>query len=140
MGIGYGSSLRPSKINALTASGAGVAGADSAIAYRWTQLTGEKVWILNSAKGSTNLSTWQKGGYNYRHAVELFTTAEEILYNETLAGHYKVNKLGIVNYSTANGDQNWLRTRTLLPSIPCGMVSAAKWLSTTLMAITLRIL
>ena len=107
MGIGYGSANKPSKIDALVDSGAGVKGADSAIAYRWTQLTGEKVWVLNAAKGSTNLSTWVEGGYNYRHAVELFTTAEEILYNETLAGHYKVNKLGIVNYSTANGDQRW---------------------------------
>jgi hypothetical protein len=70
-------------------------------------LTGEKVWILNASKGSTNLQTWKEGGFNYRHAVELFTTAEEILYNEVLAGHYKVNKMGIVNYTTANGDETW---------------------------------
>ena len=107
MGLGYGSELRPKNINALNESGDGVNGVDSAIAYRWAQLTGEKVWILNSAKGSTNLSTWQQGGFNYRHAVELFTTAEEIMYNEVQAGHYKLNKMGIVNFTTANGDQTW---------------------------------
>lgn len=107
MGLGYGSEIRPKNIDALNESGAGVNGVDSAVAYRWAQLTGEKVWILNSAKGSTSLQTWQKGGFNYRHAVELFTTAEEIMYNEVQAGHYKLNKMGIVNFTTANGDQTW---------------------------------
>ena len=107
MGLGYGSALRPTDINKLNESGSGVQGMDSALAYRWHQLTGEKVWVLNAAKGSTNLSTWVEDGYNYRHAVELFTTAEEIMYNEVQAGHYLLNKMGIVNYTTANGDQIW---------------------------------
>ena len=107
MGLGYGSELRPSGIDTLIAAGAGVNGMDSGFAYRWTQLTGEKIWILNSAKGSTQLQTWQEGGYNYKHAVALFQTAEEILYNEYLAGHYTMSHMGIVNYTTANGDQTW---------------------------------
>ncbi len=107
MGLGYGSEIRPSGIDTLIASGSGVNGMDSGFAYRWTQLTGEKIWILNSAKGSTSLQTWQKGGYNYVHAVALFQTAEKILYNESLAGHYTMSRMGIVNYTTANGDQTW---------------------------------
>ena len=93
MGLGYGSERRPKNIDALNESGAGTNGVDSGIAYNWAKLTGEKVWILNSAKGSTHLGTWQKGGFNYRHAVELFTTAQEIMYNEVQAGHYKLNKI-----------------------------------------------
>ena len=107
LGLGYASENRPPKIDMLTASGTGVNGCESSVAYEWTRLTGEKIWILNSAKGSTSLQTWQAGGYNYRHAVTLFRTAEEILYNEVQAGHYSVNKLGIINYTTANGDQTW---------------------------------
>ena len=29
------------------------------------------------------------------------------MYNEVQAGHYKLNKMGIINFTTANGDQTW---------------------------------
>ncbi|MBR3836723.1 MAG: hypothetical protein IKJ74_01140 [Clostridia bacterium] len=107
LGIGYGSATKPLRIDALTEAGNGVRALDGALGYQYHKRSGEKVWVLNAAKGSTSLQTWQEGGYNYRHAVELCKAAMEILYNEYQAGHYNVNRMGVVNYTTANGDQTW---------------------------------
>ena len=105
-GIGYSSAKKPTDIDAMT-SGPGVRGNDSGIAYRWNQLTDEKVWVLNAGRGGTNLDTWKKGGSDYQHAVKLFQKAEEILANEIEAGHYTPEHMGILNHTTANGDQIW---------------------------------
>lgn len=53
------------------------------------------------------MNAWKKGASNYSHAVTLFKKAEEILSNEIEAGHYTLSHLGILNHTTANGDQTW---------------------------------
>lgn len=77
----------------------GKGGMDSAIAYRWHQLTGEKVWIVNASRHGTPIKYWDpaaEGENNYyRSAVKLYAEAEKILDCEIEAGHYTLAHKGI---------------------------------------------
>ena len=46
------------KLNALTRNGLGKTGPDSGLAYEWNRLTGDKVWVVNTAWGGTSIDTW----------------------------------------------------------------------------------
>lgn len=86
--------------NAENALGKG--GIDSALAYRWTQLTGEKVWIVNAAHHGTGINRWNPDDSDknneFWEAVALYTGAEEILSKEIVAGHYTLAHKGIFWY------------------------------------------
>lgn len=84
-------------------------GNDSAIAYRYKQLTNEKIWVINTGIGGTNLANWNptEKGISYVNAVSLFQKAEQIMKNEITAGHYTLRHLGVVNHGAENGDQLW---------------------------------
>ena len=139
MGIGGAAANRPNKIDALTAAGDGTTGSDSGIGYMWNKLTGEKVWVLNAAVGSTNQVFWMPDaeeywaehsdvdkdmldlnvteefrmymyGSMYGHSVDLFQKAQTVLTNEIAAGHYTLSHMGIIAFTAANGDE-W-RNRT----------------------------
>ncbi|MDD6137015.1 MAG: hypothetical protein PUB54_07595 [Lachnospiraceae bacterium] len=108
MGIGYGASKRPDGIDALVSSGAGVQGNDSALAYEWKKLTGEKLWVINTSVGGSNLLSWSPGtvySSNYNNTVTLFQNAETIMKNEVAAGHYILKHMGVVNHCSENGDE-----------------------------------
>lgn len=83
--------------NASTATGKG--GIDSALAYRWCQLTGEKVWIINAAHRGSSIKSWQPGSEktnnNFWQAVLLYQKAEKILSKEIKAGHYRLSHKGV---------------------------------------------
>lgn len=86
--------------NALTdaESATGKGGIDSALAYRWRQLTGEKVWIINASRHGTSISQWEsesEGDTLFRRAVKLYTGAELILGQEIEAGHYTLAHKGV---------------------------------------------
>lgn len=80
----------------------GKSGIDSALAYRWTQLTGEKVWIVNAAHHGTTIAKWNPDDSgkdnNFWEAVALYTGAEKILSKEIVAGHYILAHKGIFWY------------------------------------------
>ena len=112
MGIGYSATSKPTGINAFTADGTGTKGEGSGFALKWTQLTGEKVWVLNSAVGGSCLPEWipaaanytTGNGYNdyYTPAVKMFKAAQTVLANEAKAGHYVVKDMGIIYHYGAN--------------------------------------
>ena len=102
VGIGYAASSKPENIDALTAPGNGVQGSASGLAYRWNQLTGEKIWVLNAAKGGSCLNEWVQGSKNYQMAVDLFRYAEAVLANEIAAGHYRLKDMAVIYHSNAN--------------------------------------
>ena len=111
--LGYGDSeTTVADINAFTSSGDGVQGEDSAFAYYWNQLTGEKIWVLNAARSGTCLQEYwlpsltDSRNNNFWRAVALFKAAETVLSHEIEAGHYELKHMGIINHSAANSDEN----------------------------------
>lgn len=106
IGIGYGAAVKPDGIDAFTASGAGTIGEGSGLAYRWNQLTGEKIWVLNAAIGGSSLDQWTQGAKNYTNSVTLFRYAQKILTAEIAAGHYRLKDMAIIYHSAANFEYN----------------------------------
>ena len=110
--LGYaGDHIAAADINAFTSAGSGVQGEDSAFAYYWNRLTGEKIWVLNAARSGSCLQNYwlpslTDGGHNnFWCAVALFQAAENVLSQEVTAGHYELKHMGIINHSAANGDE-----------------------------------
>lgn len=85
-------SLHP--VNTLTVDGEGKMGLDSALAYEWNRLTGDKVWVVNAAHGGTPMACWVKGGSEYNEAVAMFSAAQKVMRAEIDAGHYELKNYG----------------------------------------------
>ena len=77
---------------ALTEEGNGKCGPDSGIAYEWNQLTGDKVWIINTAWGGSSISQWVPGGLVYRRANAAYTRSLQTMNAEISAGHYTAGR------------------------------------------------
>ena len=101
-GIGCATVVRPKDIYAFTEYGSGTQGEGSAFAWQWNNLTGEKVWVLNTAVGGSCLSGWIPGEKHYQRAVTQFQLAQAILANEIQAGHYTLSEMGIIYHNGAN--------------------------------------
>ena len=105
-------------IDAFAPGMGGCTGCTSGLAYRWNQLTGEKIWLINIAIGGSCINEWLPGtqGHNtaydrdyYNQTISKFTYAQTILKNEAAAGHYTLSKQGIINYGGSNFSwyNNW---------------------------------
>lgn len=81
-------------LNALTEAGKGKRGLDSGFAYQWNKMTGDKVWLVNAAQGSSAISKWVKCGSEYEQAVALFSAAQKVMAAEIKAGHYSLKTYG----------------------------------------------
>ena len=82
------------KLNSLSRNGQGKSGIDSALAYKWHEITGEKVWVINASHGASNIASWQRGGANFSEATLLVKECERVLKAEIDAGHYVFSKMG----------------------------------------------
>ncbi|MBQ9794955.1 MAG: prolyl oligopeptidase family serine peptidase, partial [Clostridia bacterium] len=102
VGISYAALTKAKNVNAFTLAGEGTIGEGSALAWEYNRLTGEKVWVLNTAVGGSNLSEWIPGTTNYKNAVAQFRRAQAILSNEIRAGHYTLSDMGILYHNGAN--------------------------------------
>lgn len=102
VGIGFAAAMRPEGIHSFTSAGQGVIGEGGGLAYRWNELTGEKIWVLNAARGGACLNEWAKGQPFYEDAVKLFQYAQSILAGEITAGHYRLKNMAIIYHSAAN--------------------------------------
>ena len=102
MGLGHFAEVRPEGIDAFSAGGGGTIGEGSALAWKWNQLTGEKVWVLNAAVGGSVISEWHKGQTYYTPAVTMYRAAALVLKNEVAAGHYILKNTAIIYHSAAN--------------------------------------
>ncbi len=80
------------KLNSLTADGQGKTGPDSGFAYKWNELTGDKVWIVNAAWGATSVNKWIKGADAYERALAVYKQAEKTYNAELSAGHFTQGK------------------------------------------------
>lgn len=81
----------PYPLNSLTAAGKGKVGFDSGLAWNWNRLTGEKVWVVNCAAGSTAIEDWQPGKVRYANCVALMDEVASTLEDEVDAGHYTMS-------------------------------------------------
>ena len=113
VGIGYGAAVKAANINAFTEAGAGTKGEGSGLAWQWNNLTGEKIWVLNTAVGGSCLPEWIPGETFYENAVTQFQRAQAILENEIKAGHYTLSQMGIFYHNGANfGYKNVVATQS----------------------------
>ena len=78
-------------LNSLSAAGNGKTGFDSGLAWNWHELTGDKVWVVNCAAGSTAIEVWQPGELRYENCVALMAQVRATLEDEIAAGHYTLN-------------------------------------------------
>lgn len=76
------------KLNALTVKGSGKTGADSGLAYEWNRLTRDKVWVVNTARGGTSISTWLPGMTYYERSMAVNRLVQQTYEAEIEAGHY----------------------------------------------------
>ena len=82
----------PASIDLLTAAGTGKTGPDSGLGYEWNALTGDKVYVVNAAIGSTSINDWQPGEPCYAAMMKIYKTANQTVDAEVSAGHYKLKK------------------------------------------------
>lgn len=83
-----------SAVNAVTQTGRGKFGFDGALAWRWNQLTEEKVWTVNAAHNGTSIATWLPGGPNGKEAAAILREVSATLEGEVSAGHYTLTRAG----------------------------------------------
>jgi len=102
MGIGFAAPTKPAGIDAFSPNGGGTIGEGSALAWKWNQLTGEKVWVLNAAVGGSVIPEWHKGQVFYEPAVAMYRAAAQVLSNEVKAGHYVLKNTCLIYHSGAN--------------------------------------
>ncbi len=102
-GISSEASKKPLGIDKLV-DGTGYQGVDGGFAWRWNQLTGEKVWVVNAAVGGSCINEWIDGQTNNVCAVRAFKNAAKLLKNEVAAGHYEFKDMGVIYFSAANFD------------------------------------
>ena len=104
MGIGFAAATKPAGIDAFAPGGGGTIGEGSALAWKWHQFTGEKVWVLNAAVGGSVIPEWHKGQTYYEPAVKMYRAAAQVLANEVQAGHYVLKNTCVIYHSGANFD------------------------------------
>ena len=104
MGIGFTAATKPAGIDAFAPGGGGTIGEGSALAWKWNQLTGEKVWVLNAAVGGSVIPEWHKGQTYYEPAAKMYRAAAQVLSNEVKAGHYVLKNTCVIYHSGANFD------------------------------------
>lgn len=75
-------------LNSLASGKKGKVGLDSGLAWKWHELTGEKIWVINCAAGSTEIARWVPGGDRYAACVALMGNVRQTLEAEINAGHY----------------------------------------------------
>ena len=94
-------------LNSLTAAGKGKTGTDSAIAYEWNRVTGDKVWVINASHGGSSIASWQPGkaetNNDFWQAVNLVKSCEAVMQKEIKAGHYHLKNMG---YFWLQGEAN----------------------------------
>ena len=75
-------------LKTLTTEGKGKTGPDSALAYEWNRLTGEKVWVVNVAWSGSAIGSWLPGQSNYERAMAVCKLAQSVYRAEVKAGHF----------------------------------------------------
>lgn len=91
------------QLNTFSKSGAGKVGFDSGLAWKWNQLTGEKVWIVNCAAGSTAIEVWLPGQDRYEKCRAIVSAVKDTMDAEIAAGHYELKNYA---YFWLQGESN----------------------------------
>ncbi len=100
----YGGEL-PYSLNSLTTEGNGKTGPDSGLAYEWNQLTGDKVWVVNTAWSGTNISGWVSSGTYYQRSAAIWEQVLKTFNAEIAAGHYTAGERLVFWLQGETGDR-----------------------------------
>ena len=107
-------------LDSLAAGGKGKTGFDSGLAWKWHKLTGEKVWVVNCAAGSTAIEVWQpeftaaagektpSKMNRYNMCVALMENVKKTMDAEVAAGHYTLETFA---YFWLQGESNRNNTK-----------------------------
>ena len=79
-------------LDTLTEGKGGKTGLDSGLAYEWNRLTGDKVWVVNTAWGGTPISNWLPGKVYYNRSLAVNQLVMKTYQAEIEAGHYRAGK------------------------------------------------
>lgn len=90
-------------LNTLSKSGSGKVGFDSGLAWKWNQLTGEKVWVVNCSAGSTAIEVWLPGQDRYEKCRAIVSAVKDTMDAEIAAGHYELKNYA---YFWLQGESN----------------------------------
>ncbi|MGN0114416.1 MAG: dockerin type I domain-containing protein, partial [Acutalibacteraceae bacterium] len=115
--------------NGLCESGNGKSGLDSAIAYQWHKLTGEKTWIVNAAHSGTSIISWDPEGSEnneFYQASEVIKYAKQTAVKEYNAGHYNIKHIAYIwvqgeSDNTMSADEYIERYEALHPAFKQAM-------------------
>ena len=107
--LGYYAEDRVPEIDCITDDAGktkGARGVNSALAYEWHNLTGEKMWVMNCAVGGSCINQWQPGHPDkyLDYTIEAMNRAHNILKNEVSAGHYEYKGTYFINFGNSNWD------------------------------------
>ena len=100
-GLGMNAPKRPNGIDTLC-DGTGRQGTDGAIGFEWNRISGEKIFVLNSAIGGSCVNQWIEGSAYHRNSLKLLNAALKVVKNEVTAGHYDYKTTTLISFSTAN--------------------------------------
>ena len=98
-------------LNSLSAGKRGKSGYDSGLAWKWHELTGEKVWVVNCGAGSTTIQVWQPGQVRYDNCVAIMDNVRATMDAEVAAGHYELKSFA---YFWLQGESNSVNNADLL--------------------------
>ena len=105
--VSYGGTELLYPLNSMTESGKGKIGIDSALAYEWNKLTGEKIWVVNCGHGGSSITTWVPGETNYQECIALMGYVQQTMEAEIAAGHYKLSKF-MYFWCQGEADNSWM--------------------------------
>ena len=105
-GLSYSGTALEYPLNTLTEDGNGKTGPDSALAWEWNRLTGDKVWIVNTAWSNTSIYYWQKGRTCYDRMAAVYDLVMQTYEAEIAAGHYTAGDI-LLFWLQGEKDYEW---------------------------------
>ena len=100
-GLGTNAPNRPANVDALC-DGTGRQGTDGGIAFEWNRVSGEKIFVLNTAIGGSCVNQWIEGTAYHTNALRLLNSASRVVKNEVAAGHFEYRTTSVINFSSGN--------------------------------------
>lgn len=114
-------------INTLTSLGDGKTGIDSGLAYEWNRMTGDKVWVINTAVGATSVSEWASGGVYYQDTIKASNCVKATFESEINAGHFIAgNKLMFWLQGESDRDMNFDTYKKYFKSMYNGLTKSCE--------------
>lgn len=125
-------------LNSLSKDGKGKTGIDSGLAWKWNELTGDKVWIVNCAATGSSIRQWTPGWIPaatdpvqtrcYENCIALMNEVAKTVSREILAGHYSLSRtFYFLLQGEADREMDELTYSTFLQQLHVGLTNDVKF-------------